>query len=190
MSLAELWIPTATQALTALSAWLDKAAAHAAGRGEEADALMALRLAPDMYPLAAQIRFVAFQSQEALHRLPGSEVPASLLEVRREGWQASEQPGTLAAATARLEEARAALAAADAAALDAGRDRALVLELPNGIVFDMPGGAFIRDWALPQLYFHLSIAYAILRQHGVALGKADFVPHMFAYVRPGTAPAS
>jgi hypothetical protein len=190
MSLADLWIPTATQAIAALSAWLDKAAAYAGERGEEPDALMALRLAPDMYPLAAQIRFVAFQSQEALHRLAGAEVPQALLEVRREGWQANEQPGTFAAASAHLQEAGAALAAADAAALDGGRDRALSLELPNGIIFDMPGAAFVRDWALPQLYFHMSMAYALLRHHGVTLGKADFVPHMFAYVRPGTLPGS
>ncbi len=49
---------------------------------------------------------------------------------------------------------------------------------------------YVRDWALPQVGFHLMIAYAISRQAGVPLGKVDYVPHMFGYLRPGTAPAA
>ncbi len=52
----------------------------------------------------------------------------------------------------------------------------------------MTGEQYARDWALPQFYFHAITAYAILRHHGVDLGKADYVPHMLAYVRPGTIP--
>jgi uncharacterized protein len=190
MPATDLFIPTARHALAALSAWLDKAAAHAAERGESADALMTLRLAPDMYPLASQVRFVAFQAQEALHRLAGTTVPEPLLDLRRAGWGANEAPGSFTEAKAAVESAVAILAEADPASLQAGADRALAIELPNGIVFDITGDAFVRDWALPQLYFHLVAAYALLRQHGVPLGKADFVPHMFAYVRPGTMPTA
>ena len=56
------------------------------------------------------------------------------------------------------------------------------------MIFDMTCEQYIRDWALPQVAFHQMIAYAILRQAGVPLGKVDYVPHMFAYLRPGTAP--
>ena len=56
------------------------------------------------------------------------------------------------------------------------------------MIFDMTGEQYIRDWSLPQAAFHQMIAYAILRQAGVPLGKVDYVPHMFAYIRPGTAP--
>jgi hypothetical protein len=56
------------------------------------------------------------------------------------------------------------------------------------MIFDMSGSQYARDWALPQFYFHLIAAYAILRNSGVELGKVDFVPHMFAYIRPGTMP--
>ena len=62
------------------------------------------------------------------------------------------------------------------------------LKLPNGIVFDMTGAQFVRDWALAQFYFHATTAYAILRHKGVPLGKPDWVSHMFAYIRPGTLP--
>jgi hypothetical protein len=49
---------------------------------------------------------------------------------------------------------------------------------------------YARDWTLSQFYFHIMSAYAILRNQGVGLGKADYVAHMFAYLRPGNAPAA
>lgn len=60
--------------------------------------------------------------------------------------------------------------------------------LRGGMTFDMTGEQYARDWALAQFYFHLVTAYAILRGEGLELGKADYVPHMFAYLRPGTMP--
>lgn len=188
MSLTDLLVPTFAQMLRALSAWLDKASTHAQARGDAPDALLSLRLAPDMYPLAAQVRFPCFQAQEAVHRLRGEPVPESLEEVRREGWNAGEEPGSLVDAQARIADALSLLDGVEAGALDEGADRAIALELPNGMVFDMTGTRYARDWALPQFYFHASAAYAILRNHGVELGKADLVPHMFAYLRPGTGP--
>lgn len=54
------------------------------------------------------------------------------------------------------------------------------------MIFDMTGEQYVRDWALPQIAFHQMIAYAILRHAGVPLGKVDYVPHMFGYLRSGT----
>ena len=167
---------------------LDKASEHAAATGGSADELMRLRLAADMYPLASQVRFVAFQAQEAIYRLRGDPIPEPLLEVRREGWNAGEQPGTLVDAKRRLDEARELLGSVGSNELDDAADRPITLELPNGMIFDMSGASYVRDWALPQFYFHLIAAYAILRAHGVPLGKVDYVPQMFAYLRPGTTP--
>jgi len=66
----------------------------------------------------------------------------------------------------------------------------LVLTLPMGMTFDLTREQFVRDWALGQFYFHLMAAYAILRKEGIGIGKADYVPHMFAYLRdPGSLPA-
>lgn len=53
--------------------------------------------------------------------------------------------------------------------------------------FDLNGEGYARDWALPQFYFHIMAAYAILRHQGIALGKADYSAHMFAYLRRGAA---
>ncbi|CAB3746493.1 hypothetical protein GQ57_35145 [Burkholderia sp. MSh2] len=188
MSPTQLLVPTFTHLLHALSAWLDKAAGHRQAAGDAPDAAMTLKLADDMYPLAAQVRFSCFQATEPIHRLRGEPVPASLLALREAGWNANAQPGTLADAQATIAATLAFLGELAPDALDGGVALPIALELPNGVAFDMTGEQYARDWALPQFYFHAIAAYAILRHHGVPLGKADFVPHMLAYVRPGTMP--
>ena len=186
MSPTDLIIPSCRQMLTALSTWLDKAALHLPAA--ETEALLSARLAPDMYPLSSQIRFACLQAQEAVYRLRGTPLPEVLEQIAREGREADAQPGALSDARARIAETLTLLDSLDAGALDAGAGRLLTLELPNGMVLDMTGEAYARDWLLPQFYFHLMTAYAILRGQGIALGKADYVPHVLAYVRPGTLP--
>lgn len=188
MQLTRLLVPTFAQTLKSLSAWLDKAAAHEKEKGADPDALMTLRLAPDMFPLSAQVRFVSFQAQEPVYRLRGQEVPQALLNVRTEGAKSNEEPGTFAQAQACIAETIAFLSGLAPDALDAEAERLIALDLPNGIVFDMTGEQYARDWSLPQFYFHAVTAYAILRNHGVPLGKPDYVSHMFTYIRPGTLP--
>ena len=192
MTLTALLVPSLSNQLRALSGWLDKAEAFAASRNESPDTLLALRLAPDMWPLGSQVRIAAFQAQEPLYRLRGEPVPDAVVAVRAEGSAigAAEQPDSWSGARARLAEALASLAAIGPHELDAAADRPIAHELPIGMVFDMIGETYVRDWALPQVAFHQLTAYAILRHAGVPLGKADYVPHMFGYLRPGTAPAA
>lgn len=189
MSVTNLLVPSFTQMLRALSAWLDKAVAQEEASGREPDGLLSLRIAPDMYPLASQIYFVCFQAQEAVYCLRGEPVPDALAQVRQQGWRANEHVGTLADARARIAEALAFLGGLAPDALDQGAEQQISLGLPNGMIIDMEGEQYVRDWALPQFYFHLTTAYALMRGHGVALGKGDFVAHTLAYVRPGTMPA-
>lgn len=189
MNLTALLVVPLSNQLAAVSEWLDKAEAFAAGRPGGPDALLSLRLAPDMLPLATQLRFLAFQAQEPVYRLRGEAVPEAVLEVRQEGRDGGERPGSWAGARARVEEARALLGSVGPEELDAGPGAPIAHALPNKMVFDMSRETYVRDWALPQAAFHQMIAYALLRQAGVPLGKVDYVPHMFAYLRPGTAPA-
>ena len=56
------------------------------------------------------------------------------------------------------------------------------------MIFDLTAETYARDWTLPQFFFHLMTAYAILRARGVDLGKADYIAHMLQYLRPGTIP--
>lgn len=186
MSLTTLLVPTYVQMLRTLSGLLDKAKDQLSAA--QAEALLSARLSPDMHSLASQLRFVCFQAQEATFRLRGLPLPEALERLAAEGRDAGATPGSIAEAQARIAEALGTLGDLAPDALDAGAELTISLELPGGIAFDMTGAQYARDWALAQFYFHVVTAYAILRHHGVRIGKADYVPHMFAYLRPGSLP--
>ncbi|AWB19655.1 DUF1993 domain-containing protein [Methylobacterium currus] len=185
MTLPDVLIPTYVQMLEALSAWLGKAERQRPGGG--AEALLTARLAPDMFPLSAQVRFACVQAQEGVFRLRGEPLPPSVATLIDEGRNAADRPGSIADAQARIAETVALVraSAADGPAVDPATP--IAHALPQGMVFDLTAAQYTRDWALPQFYFHVMAAYAILRAQGVELGKADYVAHMFAYLRPGTA---
>jgi hypothetical protein len=186
MLLTNLLVPTFTQMLKTLSNWLAKAQAQLPEA--DADALMSARLAPDMFPLSTQVRFVCVQVHEAISRLRGEAFSAAREDLLAEGRNAGERPGSIADAQARIAQAIALLESLGPDALDANADTTIAHELPNGMIFDLTAEQYARDWTLPQFYFHLMTAYAILRKEGVALGKADYVAHMFQYIRPETMP--
>ena len=186
MTPAETLVPTYLQMLKRLSGWLDKAAAQMPGaRGE---ALLSARLAPDMFPLATQIRFACVQAREGMCQLADEPFPDVIAELLEEGRAAGKCPGSMADARTRIADTMAVLESLLPGAPVRPAEDGLAHELPNGMVFDLTAGQYVRDWALPQFYFHLMTAYAILRAEGIELGKADYVSHMFAYLRPGTMP--
>jgi uncharacterized protein len=160
-----------------------------ADAGRRADALLSARLAPDMFPLSTQIRFACVQAQEGLFRLQGRAFPDTIEQLLNEGRNAAEHPGSIADARARIDETLAVLTVSDTEALDVDPKAPIAHALPAGMIFDLTAEQYVRDWALPQFYFHVMIAYAILRSQGVDLGKADYVAHMFRHLRPGTMPA-
>ncbi|WP_145150286.1 DUF1993 domain-containing protein [Pseudomonas oryzihabitans] len=183
MTFTDILVPTYTNLLGALSAWLGKAETQRPDRA--AEALLVARLAPDMFPLATQIRFACVQAQEGMLRLHDQAFPPELTELLNEGRNAAEQPGTLAQAQARIRETldRIQAIAGEGSPI---KERAPVAhELPQGLVFDFTAEQYVRDWALPQFYFHVMTAYAILRAQGVELGKADYVAHVLPFLRPG-----
>ncbi|MEN2785749.1 DUF1993 domain-containing protein [Sphingomonas qilianensis] len=187
MTLSDVLVPTYVQMLQALSAWLGKAEAQLTP--SEAGALLAARLAPDMFSLSTQIRFACVQAQEGVFRLQGQALPASIQVLLDEGRNAADHPGTIANAKARIEETVAIVETVASELRDIDPQTPIAHALPMGMVFDLTAEQYARDWALPQFYFHLVAAYAILRHQGVELGKGDYVTHMFAYLRPGTMPA-
>jgi hypothetical protein len=187
MTLTDLLIPTYRNMLQTLKGLLDKAEVQLGP--EKAEALLSARLAPDMFPLATQIRFAAVQAYDGPRRLRGEEHRPEVEAILNEGRNAGENPGTLAEARARIDQALAYVDSLGADALDqAPEDEALVLDLPMGITFDLTRGRFARDWALGQFYFHIMAAYAVLRKEGVEIGKADYVPHMFGCLRAEVVP--
>lgn len=188
MSLTALLVPTFTQMLAALAGWLDKAQTQFPLA--KADDLLAARLAPDMFPLATQVRFACIQAQEAVYRLQELDFPQSLRDLLEEARNAGERPGSIAEARARIDQTLELLRGLAPGALDAAPDKPIAHRLPSGMVFDLTAEQYARDWALGQFYFHLMTAYAILRNASVELGKADFIPHMIAHIRPQSPPGN
>lgn len=188
MSLTNLLVPTYSQMLKALSGWLAKAEVQMPEGG--ADSLLSGSVASDMFPLSTQIRFTCVQAQEGIFRLRGEAFPASIETLLDEGRNARDHPGSIADAQARIAETLALLDELAPDALDGDSERPIAHALPNGMIFDLTAEQYARDWALPQFYFHLMIAYAILRSEGVDLGKVDYVSHMLSHLRPGTMPSS
>lgn len=181
MALTSILVPTYINTLGALSNWLAKAQAQL---GEaDAEALLTARLAPDMFPLATQVRFACVQALEASHRLRGVAFPETIGALLDEGRKAGEMPGSIADARARIDETIRQMKALAPDALDREPSSPVAHELANGMIFDLTAEQYARDWTLAQFYFHVMIAYAIMRKEGIDLGKVDYIPHMLPYLR-------
>ena len=178
-TLHALTIPAYANGLRALSGQLGKALDWGEQNGVGELQFIAARLAPDMFPLAAQVRFTCAQAIQAVVRLGAGNAPDM-------GEDATDFPGLQAQIAATI----AWLDAIAPATLDGDDDRAVSFDLPNGMAFDMTAATYVRDWAQPQFYFHLVAAYAVMRHMGVPLGKGDYVSYMMPYLRPGTAPTA
>jgi hypothetical protein len=139
------------------------AAAEDAGLG---DGVLEARLAEDMFPLELQFRVAMNQVLLALGQVGNTPVAleaktyASFAEIR-----------------ARIAVIAATIAESDPAQW-APAEATVDLTLPNGVRFVMSSAEDIRDWILPNFYFHVTMAYALLRREGLELGKMDFIPHM------------
>jgi hypothetical protein len=156
--------------LESLSAVLDKGAAHAQ---DQRLGLMTARLAPDMYTLAQQVQIACDHAKDGVARLVGEEPPR---------FESNEK--TIDDLKARIAGTIDYLKSADAAAFEGAEDRDCSIPIPNDMVIAMNGLQFLRAWALPHFYFHVVTAYDILRHHGVAIGKQDYLSQVGAFVRP------
>lgn len=152
--------------------------AHLLDRGAEkldAEKLPELRLAPDMHPLARQVQFVCLQALDAAARLAGRTPPTP---------EPAEE--TLAQLKDRIAATLAALRDIPAGALVDGEDRPVRRPLGEDLTLEMTGFQYLRDFTLPNFYFHLVTTYAILRANGVDLGKRDYMGHIGYALRPRT----
>jgi hypothetical protein len=177
--LYDLTVPAWQNGLRALSGELSRARAWGEENGIGELQFAVARLAPDMFPLASQVRFTCVQALQPLVRLADAEVP-----------EFAEDAVDFAGMQEQIAATLAILDAVDPAALGTDLERTVSFPLPNGMIFDMRAFDYVRDWAQPQFAFHRTAAYAVLRHMGVPLGKADYVSYMMRYLRPGTAPAA
>ncbi len=165
MNVYERTIPALKNGMTTMQGLLKKAADH-----PRADALLDTKLADDMHPLAVQVRFLSNQPGEAIAQLTARSF------VSRD-----DNVTTIADAAESISRTKTLLTDIRESEVVPG-DHTLALVLPNGMEFSLTADAYVRDWVLPNFYFHLTIAYAILRSEGLDIGKADFLPQMAAYM--------
>ena len=164
MSMSSAAIPTFEIVLEAVSKLLDKAEAYATARKFDVANLLNSRLAPDMFTLTKQVQIVSDFAVRGAARLSGVEPPP--LE---------DKETTIAELKERIANAIAFAKAADRKAIDASADRVITLPLGPGKKGEMTGADYLNHFVLPNLYFHASAAYAILRHAGLEIGKRDFL---------------
>jgi uncharacterized protein len=155
--------PVFVRAMTNISAWLDKALAEGKGEAELLDA----RLAPDMRPFTAQVQMSSDTAKNTIARLAGMEAPPM-----------PDTESSFAELKDRCRRTIDFVQSVDRSAIEAGAEREIVLSFPNGVGYRFQGGAFLTGFALPNFFFHVTTAYAVLRTKGVNVGKADFLQHL------------
>jgi hypothetical protein len=163
ISMYEASIPTFLHTLRALQAILEKGVAHAEARKYEPTLLATTRLAPDMLPLTRQIQIATDAAKGAAARLCGVDPP-----------KFEDNEATMAELIARVSKTIDYLQGFKPEQLDGSEERAITIPTPRQ-TFTFPGLVYLRHWALPNFFFHVTTAYALLRHNGVEIGKADFL---------------
>lgn len=163
ISLYQASIPVFTRALANLARILDKAATHAAETGTDPATLLGARLAPDMFPLTHQVQSACDAAKLAATRLSGITPPVD-----------PDTETTFPELQARIAKTLALLNSVQPAQIDGQEERVVVLKTPSReLTFN--GQSYLLAFALPNFYFHMTTAYAILRNQGVAIGKLDYL---------------
>ena len=163
LSMYRASIPVFTRVLTNLAAILEKAAAHAEARKIDPPALLGARLFPDMYPLSKQVQIATDSANGGAARLAGVDVPV---------YENTET--TFAELIARVRKTVAFLETLEPEQID-GTEEKTVSWQTRSSTKSMQGLPFLTNHTLPNLYFHVTTAYDILRHNGVELGKMDFL---------------
>ena len=156
-------IPVFVRMLRNLSSLLDKAAADASARGFDPTVLLGSRLYPDMFPLVKQVQLACDFAKGASARLAGVPVPPF-----------PDDETTIDELKARIVKVVAFAESVSPAEVDRGFDRDVVVKMRDRSV-ELKGVDYLNGMAMPNFYFHVTTAYAILRHNGVAIGKRDFV---------------
>jgi hypothetical protein len=154
--------PVFVNGLKNMRSWLDKAAAEK----DEAD-LIGARLAEDMRPLPAQFQMASDTAKNAIARLCGVEAPSM-----------ADTETSFAELRDRCDRTIAYIESADPGVIAASEDREISLRFPNGMGYTFDGKTYLTAFALPNFFFHVTAAYAILRAAGVSIGKPDFLQHL------------
>ena len=163
MSMYQASVPTFLHTLRSLRAILEKGLAHAEARKFDPTVLAASRLYPDMLPLTRQVQIASDAAKGAAARLAGVDPP-----------KFEDVETTIPELIARVDKTIDYLQSFKPAQIDGSEERTITIQTPRQ-TFTFPGATFLRHWALPNFFFHVTTAYNLLRHNGVEIGKSNFL---------------
>ena len=163
MSFHDATVPAFLQILGSLSGLLTKAEAHCKAKNIQPEVLLNARLYPDMYPLSRQVQTVCDFAMKTCARLTGNEVPST--PDTEKSFEELQQ---------RIAKTIDYLKSIPASAIDGSEERAISFKAGKN-EYNFTGLQYLQGFAIPNFYFHVAVAYAILRHKGVQIGKMDFL---------------
>ena len=163
LSMHAMSVDVFTQTLGNLSGILEKAAATAAQRKFDAAVLLGARLAPDMLPLTRQVQIAGDIAKNSVARLARQEPP-----------RFEDNETSIEQLRARIARTIDFLNSVPASALEGSETRDITVPVGERTL-EFKGLEFLSRWAIPNVFFHVTTAYDILRHNGVELGKRDFL---------------
>jgi uncharacterized protein len=163
VSMFQASVPVFIRALNNLSAILEKGAVHANARKIDEAVLLHSRMFPDMFPLVRQVQIATDTARSGAARLAGAEYPAY-----------EDNETTFAQLIARIRNTVTYLESLQPSQIDGGEDKTISWQSRSSTK-SMQGQPYLFNHLLPNVYFHVTTAYNILRHNGVELGKKDFL---------------
>ena len=169
LSMYQASIPVFISKLNNFSTILKKAEEHASAKKIEPEVFINARLAPDMFPLSRQIQIVSDGVKGCAARLAGEQVPSF-----------PDTEKTFPELQARIAKTIEFLKTFNADQIDGSEERRVTLKL-RGQETTFLGQPYLLNFVYPNFYFHMSIAYAILRHNGIDIGKMDYLADLIEY---------
>ena len=163
ISMYQASVPVFIRALNNLSHLLAKGAAHAETRKFDPVALTGARLFPDMLPLTRQVHIAADMAKNGAARLAGLDPP-----------KFEDVETTFPDLEVRIRKTIDYLKTFKPEQIDGSEARAITLQTPRGAL-NFDGLSFLQGFVVPNLYFHVTTTYDILRHNGVEIGKMDYI---------------
>jgi hypothetical protein len=164
ISMSSASLPVFVRMLSNLDHMLVKAQEFVEVKKCDPAALTQFRLAPDMLPFSRQILIACDAAKNAVARLTGVAAP-----------KFDDVETTLPELRARIQKTLDYLNAVPSDAIDGTETKEITFPVGKEATRTMLGEAYLKHWALPNVFFHVTTAYAILRHNGVALGKVDYL---------------
>jgi uncharacterized protein len=156
-------VPILVRMLGNLGTWLDKAEAHAQAKKFDAAVYLGARLAPDMLPFTKQIQIACDGAKFGVSRLAGIDAP-----------KFDDTETSIAELRERVRATIEFVKSVPASKIDGSEDKDVIIPRRDGPV-TMKGEAYLKHYMLPNFFFHVTTAYALLRHNGVDLGKSDYL---------------